>query len=86
MRLRSHPLVCREAVALMSNYLEGALSRRDRRRLEGHLQDCDACTGYLEELRLVIATTGSAEPDALAPDVVEGLVDLFRRYHDESPD
>ncbi|HEY7932161.1 MAG TPA: zf-HC2 domain-containing protein [Acidimicrobiales bacterium] len=85
MKLRSRPLVCREAVEFMSNYLEGALSRRDRRRLEYHLRHCDGCTNYLEQLRLVIATSGTASPDDLNADVVDGLVEVFRRVRDESP-
>jgi len=79
MRLLAPPLVCREAVEFMSDYLEGALSRRDRRRLQRHLAGCDACTAYLEQLRATIATSGRVGPDEVAPDVLEGLVDLYRR-------
>ena len=83
MRLLPPPLVCREAVELMSDYLDGALSRRDRRRLETHLAACDACTEYLAQLRATIAVAGSVEPKDLAPEVLEGLVDLFRQYRDD---
>ena len=85
MRLLASPLVCREAVELMSDYLEGSLSRRDRKRLERHLADCDACTAYLEQLRVTIAASGRVEPDDLDPEVLEGLVDLFRQYREEPP-
>ena len=51
MRLLAPPLVCREAVELMSDFLDGALSRRDRRRLASHLAGCDACGAYLEQMR-----------------------------------
>ena len=37
MKLMPSQLVCQQAVELMSDYLEGSLSRRDRRRLEKHL-------------------------------------------------
>ena len=65
--------------------LEGSLSRRDRKRLERHLADCDACTAYLEQLRVTIAASGRVEPDDLDPEVLEGLVDLFRQYREEPP-
>lgn len=84
MKVRSNPLVCRDAVELMSNYLDGALARRDQRRLTRHLNDCDACTLYLEQLREIIAVSGSASPDDLTPDAVEALVAVFRRFRDET--
>ena len=48
-------ITCHQAVALVSDYLEGSLSRRDRRRLERHLKDCDACSAYLDQMRVTIA-------------------------------
>lgn len=82
MRLTASRLVCQEAVELASDYLEGSLSRRDRRRLEKHLALCDACTAYLEQLRLTIAASGSITLDDLQPEVLETLTDLFRKFHE----
>lgn len=84
MRLTAAPLVCREAVELVSDYLDGALSRRDRRRLERHLDACDACDAYLEQVRATIAASGRVTPDDLAPETLEGLVELYRRFQEES--
>lgn len=82
MRLFTTDLVCQQAVELMSDYLDGALPRRRRRKLERHLADCDACSGYLEQLRTTIAVTGTAAPEDLDPEVLDGLTDLYRRYRD----
>lgn len=79
MKLLSSPLVCRDAVELVSDYLDGTLPRRQRRRLEKHLALCDACTAYLDQMRATIAASGKVGPD-LPSDVVEGLVNLFRQY------
>ena len=84
MKLRSDPLVCRDAVELMSNFLDEALSRRDQRRLTQHLRGCDACTLYLDQLRQIIAVSGSASPDDLTSDAVEALVAVFRRFRGET--
>jgi anti-sigma factor RsiW len=84
MKLLSSPLVCRDAVELVSDYLDGTLPRRQRRRLEKHLAGCDACTAYLDQMRATIAASGKVGPDDLPSDVLEGLVDLFRRYRDEN--
>ena len=43
-RRRRRALVCREAVALMTAYLDGELVDRDRARLEAHLADCPHCS------------------------------------------
>ena len=42
LRFRSRPpqLVCQEAVELVTDYLEDALSPADRRRFEAHLAVC----------------------------------------------
>ena len=83
MKLLPPPLVCRDAVELMSDFLEGSLSRRDRRRLEKHLAACDACTSYLEQRRATIAASGRVGPEDLPDEVVEGLVDLYRQFRED---
>jgi anti-sigma factor RsiW len=84
MRLLPSPLVCQQAVELMSDYLDGSLSRRDRRRLNAHLALCDACTAYLEQLRVTIAASGVISVNELSPEVLETLTELFERFRDES--
>ncbi len=84
MRLLPSPLVCRDAVELVSDYLDGTLSRRDRRRLEKHLAACDACSAYVEQVRATIAASGQVGPEDLPADVVEGLVNLFRQYRSDN--
>ena len=80
MKLLPSPLVCRDAVELVSDYLDGTLSRSQRRRLEKHLAQCDACSAYLDQMRATIAASGTVGPEDLPSEVVEGLVNLFRQY------
>jgi anti-sigma factor RsiW len=84
MKLLSSPLVCRDAVELISDYLDGTLPRRQRRRLDKHLAKCDACTAYLEQMRVTIAVSGTVGPDDLPSDVVEGLVNLYREFRNDN--
>ncbi len=84
MKLMPSALVCRDAVELVNDYLDHTLSRGDRRRLEKHLARCDACHAYLDQMRAIIAAGGTVSPDDLAPETVEGLVQLFRRFHSDS--
>jgi anti-sigma factor RsiW len=81
--LRSKDLVCRQAVELVTDYLEGSLSRRDRRRFEAHLRACRDCAGYLEQIRATIRATGSIQPDDLSPGAQADLVELYRRWREE---
>jgi anti-sigma factor RsiW len=81
--LRPREIVCRQAVELVTEYLEGTLSRRDRRRFEAHLRGCRDCAGYLEQIRMTIAATGSIRPDDLTPEATADLVELYRRWRSE---
>lgn len=82
-RRRRRVIVCREAVALMADYLEGALSPRDRDRLESHLAACPHCTEYLAQLRATIDALGRVEPDDLPDEALDELVTLYRRWQAE---
>jgi anti-sigma factor RsiW len=79
-RGRRRALVCRDAVALMAGYLDGALSDRDRARLEAHLGACPHCSEHLAQLRVTIEVLGRAEPEALPDDALDDLVAVHRRW------
>ena len=70
-------LVCRQAVELMSDYLDGVLSERDRIRLEAHLIDCPHCSEYLAQLRVAIDALGRAQPEDLSEEAVDEMVALY---------
>jgi predicted anti-sigma-YlaC factor YlaD len=80
--LRRRDLVCQQAVEMVTDYLEGALRRRDRRRLESHLRACPNCSAYLEQIKATIRLTGSVEPDDLSPEALDEMVQLYRRWRD----
>lgn len=77
---RRRGVACRQAVALMSDYLDGRLSDRDRQRLELHFGDCPHCAEYLAQLRVTIDAVGKAEPDDLPDEALDDLVHLYRRW------
>jgi anti-sigma factor RsiW len=83
MSLLSRPLPCQELVELVTDYFDGALSRRDRRRFERHIAGCDNCTAYVEQMRLVIEATGGLTEDDIDPTAREELLDAFRGWKDE---
>lgn len=81
--LRRKDIVCQQAVELVTDYLDGALSRRDRRRFEGHLRGCPNCSTYLEQIRMTIELTGSIQPEDLTPEARTDLIELYRRWISE---
>ena len=77
---RRRDLVCRDAVDLITDYLDGALSRADRARLEAHLAECPHCGTYLEQIRTTIALTGRIQPADLELQVQDELIALYRSW------
>jgi anti-sigma factor RsiW len=82
--LRGRDVVCRQAVELMTDYLEGRLSRAERRRFEAHLARCPHCTEYLAQLRETIRLAGQpAAPEELPPQLRDDLIQLYRQWQSE---
>jgi anti-sigma factor RsiW len=72
---------CADALELMTDHLEGAMSDADAARMRAHLAGCEACQVYLDQLRAtieIVRTTGPTEEFPLDPQRVEALADLFR--------
>ena len=85
LRLRRRDLVCQQAVELVSDYLEGALSRADRRRYEGHLTGCPHCTEYLAQMRKTIELTGTLTAEDLTPQMQDDFITLYRQWRADDP-
>jgi anti-sigma factor RsiW len=51
-------LTCIEMVELVTDYLDGALPWRERRRFERHLRGCPNCPKYVEQIRLTARLAG----------------------------
>jgi hypothetical protein len=89
-RLRLRPrrgMACREAVELVTDYLEDALSPVQRRRFEAHLASCLDCPEYLAQIRAVIALAGTITPDDLTPRMRGEFISLYRWWRaDEERD
>jgi anti-sigma factor RsiW len=78
MILRTPELRCQEFVELVTDYLEDALPRRERKRMEAHLGDCHGCSAYLEQMRVTISTLGELPPEPTDPHTREALLAAFR--------
>ena len=80
---RTDELACQQVVEMVTDYLEGALSRSERRRLEAHLAGCEHCAEYLRQIRATIRLTGRVLSEDLTPEMSEELTDIYRRWRAE---
>jgi anti-sigma factor RsiW len=77
-------LSCQEVVELITDYLEGALSPDTASLFEEHLNFCDGCEAYLDQMRATIAAVGQlhvAEQEMPA-DTRDKLLTAFRHWRD----
>ncbi|HEX7276517.1 MAG TPA: zf-HC2 domain-containing protein [Acidimicrobiales bacterium] len=77
---RRDAIMCQQAVELVTDYLEGALTPAERARFEAHLAGCPHCTEYLREMRITIAAAGRVEPESLSRAAREDLIALYRSW------
>jgi anti-sigma factor RsiW len=80
---RKGEITCRELVELVTDYLEGTLSSRDRVRFERHIGACKYCNTYLDQMRITIRTLGRLPEESLEPDARDALLDTFRDWKRE---
>jgi anti-sigma factor RsiW len=73
-------LSCQQVVELVTDYLEGRMSRSDRRRFEKHLSACDGCTAYVEQMRLTLRALGKLEERDISKRAKDELMDAFRDW------
>jgi anti-sigma factor RsiW len=74
------PLACQELVELVTDYLEGRLSGADRERFDGHIAGCDACTAYLEQMRMTLQALGRIPEESISVQAREELLAAFREW------
>jgi anti-sigma factor RsiW len=73
-------LSCHEVVELVTDYLEEALPPEERRRVEEHLELCEGCTRYLEQMRETIRLTGMLSEEQIPDDQKSALLEAFRSW------
>jgi hypothetical protein len=76
----SVPLSCRELVELVTDYLEGALPGDEQARFQAHLEACDPCVDYIEQIRLTVRAAGRVEEEDLDPAWRDALLAEFRDW------
>jgi anti-sigma factor RsiW len=74
-------LTCQQLVEIVSEYLEDALPEPDRERFDAHLEICEGCRRYLDQMRTTIRVAGALTEDDLDPGAKDQLLQLFREWN-----
>jgi anti-sigma factor RsiW len=78
-------LTCRELVELITDYFEGTLPPDDRARFEEHLQDCDPCSKYVNQMRRTIELAGRLSKETISAEATTELAHAFRAWKAGKP-
>jgi anti-sigma factor RsiW len=71
---------CQEVVELVTDYLEGAMAADDVALFEQHLNFCDGCIWYVDQLRATVSATASIREEDLPSETREQLISAFRDW------
>jgi anti-sigma factor RsiW len=71
---------CQEVVELVSDYLERSLPPDETTLFEQHLNFCDGCDWYVEQLKRTVETVGEIREEHVPAEVKERLLSAFRDW------
>ena len=73
-------LSCEELVQLVTAYFECALSREERRRFDRHLELCEGCRIFVDQLSRTIELAGRIRVEDVPPEAADALLMAFRDW------
>jgi hypothetical protein len=73
-------MTCQQIVELVTDYLEGALSENEAELFEQHINYCDGCESYVQQMRITIETVGRTGEDDVPPQMRDQLLVAFRDW------
>ena len=73
-------VTCQEVVELVSDYLDQALPPEEASLFEQHVNFCDGCDWYLDQMRSTVATVGRITEQDVPDETREKLLAAFRAW------
>ena len=73
-------ITCQEVVELVNDYLERALPPDETTVFEQHLNFCDGCDWYVEQLKRTVETVGEIREEDVPAEAKERLLGAFRDW------
>jgi hypothetical protein len=78
-------VACLEFVELVTDHLEGTLPEHVDRAVAAHLELCDPCVIYLEQMRSTAAALRTLPTPTLPAAARDRLLDVFTALHGPGP-
>ena len=77
-------LSCQEVVELVTDYLDGALPSEEAALFEQHINFCDGCIWYVEQLRSTVQVLGEIREEDVSAQAKDRLMGAFREWRGSS--
>ena len=71
---------CQEVIELVTDYLERALPSEEASLFEQHINFCDGCEWYLDQMRATVAAVGRIEEEEVPPETRDKLLTAFGHW------
>jgi anti-sigma factor RsiW len=71
---------CQEVVELVTGYLDQSLPADDASPFEQHINFCEGCDWYLDQMRTTISTVGRITEEEVPPETRDKLLTAFREW------
>jgi anti-sigma factor RsiW len=73
-------ITCQEVVELVTDYLDGELSAESASLFEQHLNFCDGCVWYVDQIRNTVDAVGEVREEDISPEAKDRLMTAFRDW------
>jgi anti-sigma factor RsiW len=71
---------CQQVVELVTGYLDRTLAPEDASLFEQHINFCDGCEWYLDQMRATVSAVGRITEEEVPPETREKLLNAFREW------
>lgn len=78
-----HGYTCKEIVDLATEYVEGAMTAAQMTQFELHLNFCEGCVAFVEQIRATAAMAGRLSEELIPEETKVRLLDAFRDWSRE---
>jgi anti-sigma factor RsiW len=83
LRVYEHGYTCSQVVELATDYVEGAMPAEHRTHFEMHLNFCDGCFTFIDQIRATAATAGRLSEEQVPEEIKGKLLAAFREWRRE---
>jgi len=73
-------VTCQEVVELVTDYFQGALGPDEADLFEQHINFCEGCNWYVDQMRTTVAAVGRVREEDVPPEMRDRLLAAFRDW------